>query len=175
MLIKTTELAGQALDWAVATCKKPEWLGNQAETYVTKCGFSPSINWAQGGPIIENEICRLEDITNGLWQAEAWGLIVEGPTALVAAMRCYVANKLGDEVDVPPGLKNEMPEVTSGAPMAFELLSALIGAEKCIVKSLPYLPADKEAVYCGEWLVEIREAIANATGKAPYPTSGITT
>lgn len=30
--------------------------------------------------------------------AEAFGY---GPTPLIAAMRCYVASKLGDEVDVP--------------------------------------------------------------------------
>jgi hypothetical protein len=28
----------------------------------------------------------------------------EGPTPLVAAMRCYVASKMGDEVDVPEDL-----------------------------------------------------------------------
>jgi hypothetical protein len=27
-----------------------------------------------------------------------------GPTPLIAAMRCYVASKLGDEVDVPEEL-----------------------------------------------------------------------
>jgi hypothetical protein len=28
----------------------------------------------------------------------------EAPTPLIAAMRCYVASKLGDEVDVPEEL-----------------------------------------------------------------------
>jgi hypothetical protein len=28
-----------------------------------------------------------------------------GPTPLIAAMRCYVASRLGDEVDVPEELK----------------------------------------------------------------------
>ena len=28
-----------------------------------------------------------------------------GPTPLIAAMRCYVASKLGDEVEVPEELK----------------------------------------------------------------------
>jgi hypothetical protein len=32
-------------------------------------------------------------------------LIGVGPTPLVAAMRCYCASKLGDEVDVPEELK----------------------------------------------------------------------
>ncbi len=30
-----------------------------------------------------------------------WGM---GPTPLIAAMRCYVASKLGDEVDIPEEL-----------------------------------------------------------------------
>jgi hypothetical protein len=42
------------------------------------------------------------------------------------------------------------------------MLSALIGAEKAIIKALPYLPPDKEAVFCGEWLAEIQAAIQTA-------------
>ena len=30
---------------------------------------------------------------------------ITGPAPLVAAMRCYVANKLGDEVEIPEELK----------------------------------------------------------------------
>ena len=30
--------------------------------------------------------------------------VVTGPTPLIAAMRCYVASKLGDEINVPEGL-----------------------------------------------------------------------
>lgn len=30
----------------------------------------------------------------------------KGPTRLIAAMRCYVASKLGDEVEVPEGLQS---------------------------------------------------------------------
>lgn len=40
-----------------------------------------------------------------------------------------------------------------------ELLAALKGAESALVKALPYLPADTVAIYCGEWLAEIREAL----------------
>jgi len=37
--------------------------------------------------------------------AEAdWHLHTEGTTPLIAAMRCYVASKLGDEVDIPTEL-----------------------------------------------------------------------
>lgn len=45
-----------------------------------------------------------------------------------------------------------------------QLLAALEGADKAISAALPHLPADAEAVFCGEWLAEIREAIAAAKG-----------
>jgi hypothetical protein len=44
---------------------------------------------------------------NSYWIAT--GYLVEecAPTPLIAAMRCYVASKLGDEVDVPDELTEE--------------------------------------------------------------------
>gem|GEM_PF-2663022 len=36
-----------------------------------------------------------------------------GKTPLVAAMRCYVASKLGEEVDIPDELKTDKNEKTS--------------------------------------------------------------
>jgi hypothetical protein len=47
-----------------------------------------------------------------------------------------------------------------------ELLSALKGAASAISRALPFLPADTEAHFSGEWLAEIREAIAKAEGNA---------
>jgi len=63
--------------------------------------FSPSTDWAQGGPIIEREKMTLE------WTGEDWMAYIRhdeeyfGPTPLIAAMRCYVASKMGDEVELP--------------------------------------------------------------------------
>jgi hypothetical protein len=54
---------------------------------------------------------------NLYWEAEcvwAWargfddGFFQKGPTPLIAAMRCYVTLKLGDEVEVPEELKEVM-------------------------------------------------------------------
>lgn len=100
--MKTNELMGVELDWAVAKCEKPEWLGNQAEMYVLKAGFHPSTNWEQGGVIIEREGITLRCGLYG-WDAELseFSVLVDGETPLIAAMRCYAASKLGDEVDVP--------------------------------------------------------------------------
>lgn len=43
-----------------------------------------------------------------------------------------------------------------------DMLAALIGAEQCLTRALPYLPPDTLAVFCGEWLADIREAIEKA-------------
>jgi hypothetical protein len=69
--------------------------------------WQPSTDWSQGGPIIEREGVSLEYSA----QPEKWCACimadqeVYGPTALIAAMRCYVASKLGDEVEVPDELQ----------------------------------------------------------------------
>ena len=104
--MKTNELTGKALDWAV----------HQAR-FEGACHDEPfpsySTDWAQGGPIIERE-------GMGLWayqwneQGEAeqgWYAedkdgdhVQNGPTPLIAAMRCYVASKLGEDVSIPEEL-----------------------------------------------------------------------
>ena len=82
--------------------------------------WSPSTDWAQGGPIIEREkIGVLPDDGHRFsqWRAFCWhpsqhDLTFEdatshmeaGSTLLIAAMRCFVASRLGDEVDVPEEL-----------------------------------------------------------------------
>lgn len=78
--------------------------------------YSPSTDWSQGGPIIEREI---HDLGMDLWSrcypvpdgmcAATYGrgapdCYVYGPTPLIAAMRCYVASRLGDEVEIPEEL-----------------------------------------------------------------------
>lgn len=104
--MKTAELSGNALDWAVAKCEKPDWLGNQAEIYVLKAGFHPSTDWAAAGPIIERERIGLTPMPDGSWKSQGQNLRphFHNPTALVAAMRCYVASKLGDEIRLPEAL-----------------------------------------------------------------------
>ena len=109
--MKTSELQGAALDWAVAKCEgnmghklKDFWLVHMEDPVLQY-----SINWAQGGPIIEREGINL---TVGLSIYDWWavddggaGSKANGPTPLIAAMRCYVASKLGEEVEIPEDLK----------------------------------------------------------------------
>jgi hypothetical protein len=97
--MKTSELTGAALDWAVAKA-----IGEYKPVAVPHY----STDWAQGGPIIEKEGIRLHRSHTGDWWAGAESephKPISGPTPLIAAMRCYVASKLGDEVDVPEELR----------------------------------------------------------------------
>lgn len=127
MKIKTSELIGRPLDYAVAIALVGTYL--QFDTVGTwritidgrdralsrgwsaAQNFSPSTDWAEGGPIIEREIIELLPMFNPkYWSARVatksdW---VDGPTPLIAAMRCYVASKLGGEVEVPDELLREL-------------------------------------------------------------------
>jgi hypothetical protein len=106
MKIKTNELTGAALDWAVAICEHNVGWGPEGEDRDYY-----STDWAQGGPIIEREGIDICTSTRGGWIAT---LLIdwendevargEGETCLIAAMRCYVASKLGAEIDVPEEL-----------------------------------------------------------------------
>lgn len=116
MKINTNELTGAALDWAVAKCEGITPIAVKKRyseghiLYSLPASTIPleySNKWAQGGPIIEREgITVGPDTGLDWWIAHLKGgvYIDHGPTPLVAAMRCYVASKLGDEVDVPEEL-----------------------------------------------------------------------
>ena len=120
--MKTSELTGAALDWAVAKCEGRNVFIKHAPVQVmyTPQGkrswyiYTPSTNWSQGGPIIEREAHNLFKHNGGSeWccacnvQREGYVAIItaDGPTPLIAAMRCYVASKLGDNIDLPEELK----------------------------------------------------------------------
>ena len=111
MKIKTADLIGPVLDWAVAKCEG--FSPHAAPSLVILGSYNPSINWAQGGPIIEREritIGQGRDLIASIWhplsgvKSDWYRFKQTGLTPLVAAMRCYVASKLGDEVDVPEEL-----------------------------------------------------------------------
>jgi len=112
MKIKTSDLSGIALDWAVAKCDgimvnvhygfRGSYIVYNSDVY------KPSSNWSQGGPIIERERIELQPIYQHEW--EAWifdKAFIEGDTPLIAAMRTHVASKLGEEIEVPDELIGE--------------------------------------------------------------------
>jgi hypothetical protein len=125
MKTKTCKLTGVVLDWAVAKCEGLDLFESEGWVYLfesegwdyyqengKRVPYRPSIKWAQGGPIIEREKICFNYFPDGgheeggEWLAEAALEEIEiyGPTALIAAMRCYVASKLGEEIDVPEEL-----------------------------------------------------------------------
>jgi hypothetical protein len=111
MKIKTSLLIGRPLDWAVIACGE----SITSRVLLEPGGYSPSTKWSQGGPIIERE--KIDLIYYGDGGHERGGEWVGahetedmedveqfGPTPLIAAMRVYVAFKLGDEVEIPEEL-----------------------------------------------------------------------
>lgn len=118
---RVAELEGAQLDWAVAVAAC-EPLSCDAWQVPTKPGtlpfvmigtgngdksvYYPSSSWAQGGPIIEREKIVISPFTlhGGQWMAWKYPENERpdyGTTPLIAAMRAFVASKMGDEVEVP--------------------------------------------------------------------------
>lgn len=108
MKIKTAELEGRALDWAVAIAVG--W-----EPRICKAGtgrlfgpdmgkiWSPSINWDQGGPLTESYKVALAYYA-GIWNAQIMQdgkpISCAADKPLIAICRAIVAALLGDEVNV---------------------------------------------------------------------------
>lgn len=73
--------------------------------------YHPSQSHGIGGPILEKECISTWIVAKDDWMAEL-GLrqphelkfFMRGPTKLVAGMRCFVASKLGAEVEIPDTL-----------------------------------------------------------------------
>ena len=120
MKIRTSDLTGVALSWAVACCE-PEWV---LQVYFSDDGeplyleeapdgleeYTPHSSWEQAGPIIERE--GIDIYQSGVWVSEIDGkYTVEGPTPQIAAMRAYVLSKLGEEIEVPAVLLDTNPDV----------------------------------------------------------------
>ena len=107
--MRTFELTGVALDWAVAKCE-----GVPVESVGFNLRFMDawkySTDWAQGGPIIERERLELASTYHTFGDDEwiSWSEdgnhVMYGTTLLIAAMRGYVVSKLGYNVDVPAEL-----------------------------------------------------------------------
>jgi hypothetical protein len=129
MKIKTSELIGPALDYAVAKALglkvsyhgKTHWLYDDVRGHDDFLIPSYSTDWAQGGPVIEREGISFRKYHNpgrpghGKYYAQfclqsgsmvSWSKerASTGPTALISSMRCYVASELGGEIEIPDEL-----------------------------------------------------------------------
>lgn len=121
MKIKTSEATPRQLDWLVAKLEfdAPAIHGGVVHAMHEYMPWAPSTDWNHGMPIVERE-CMASSCFAPLPESmhydpanptrKQWFFwtgktgMVAGPTLLIAAMRCYVASKLGDEVDVPEEL-----------------------------------------------------------------------
>lgn len=123
MKIKLSEATPIQINWLVAKCEGIELNsqglynrllvdGHMSRGQEMLAPYRPTTDWAQGGPIIEREEIDLNCYESpktgvGWWSAEITGTQAKAKahTPLIAAMRCYVASKLGDEVKIPEELK----------------------------------------------------------------------
>ena len=116
-----SELIGPALDWAAGKAAgRSVWLADGVtvdglpmvcEDYARDMHWSPSTDWDQGGPLIrEHQIGLLSPKQSpcGEWHASLihpdFTDFTHATEPLIAAMRCIVASKLGDTVQVPKEL-----------------------------------------------------------------------
>lgn len=120
MKIKTIELKGTALDWAVTKCEQndvgyiPHVNPDGKVIKMLLRSMPYSTDWALGGAIIEREFIAIESPRAFGWQASMWvdetnpitghHRFGAGDTPLEASMRCFVSSRLGDEIDVPDEL-----------------------------------------------------------------------
>lgn len=114
MKVKTCDLTGRALDWAAAQAKESNAV-YRLQNYELPCLVAHdrySEDWRLAGPIIEEVGIDLmkgtEPSPYEFWEAsihETDGCLIQyGDTPIIAAMRCFVASKLGDTVDIPDEL-----------------------------------------------------------------------
>ena len=137
--MKTSELTGHALNWAVAMAegdkvyrprlgRPSDWdkeaylkdgsddrwvvrVQNPRVAHFVDWTYNPSGDWMQGGPIIEREGIsvmyrtgvRMIANINGQYE-QTIGHRHKGNLGLIVAMRCYVASKLGDDIEIPKEL-----------------------------------------------------------------------
>lgn len=120
MKIATKDLTGRQLDWVVTKIELDRrvsagehvkgWVKDEVEAGIRSDPYST--DWLWGGPIIERERINVGESVHPTtdWTAtlyvpdeEAWQF--DAPTPLIAAMRCFVASKLGHEVELPEGLE----------------------------------------------------------------------
>ena len=97
--IKVSEATKPQLNWLVARIEGDELPKSGGQ------GLDYSSDWACGGLILEREGISIYRMTSD-WSAayNPSGTAQDGPTPLIAAMRCFCCSKLGDVVDIPEAL-----------------------------------------------------------------------
>ncbi len=146
--VPISDLKDEILDWAVSKVSNPEgrdgfgWFERDSEGFLfdplNECRYSPSTDWREGGPIIENSAIDLDSMPARAAKFRFHAIMTSsvkdgmgfyprvshyGPTALVAAMRCFVQSHcVENTIGVPEAmLAYERPKAASvtGGPTSF--------------------------------------------------------
>lgn len=132
MKVKVAEAKGPVLNWLVAKCENPNdprdgrptfWLHPNNPKLVCQITYNHETNpkgyelclyttdWGQVGPIIKKADIEFVLAKEGGHHVSAkWMAVIKntffgfGDDHIIAAMRCYVTSKLGEEVEVPEEL-----------------------------------------------------------------------
>lgn len=115
--VKTSELVGAALDWAVGSALDlPVHVFDQDEPYAyvalpqyAGTAFRPSTDWGHGGPLFDSHIWRVDKVFAPSGDYVMWNYGVptiesRGPTKLIAACRAIVLQEIGENIQVPAEL-----------------------------------------------------------------------
>lgn len=110
--MKTSELTGAQLDYWVARAEcfqiirsgRAMWISREGiSSYITDHGaqrYSPSVDWAQGGPLITKHRLNISETDPPGWVSWSNDLDMEyGDTPLQAICRAVVRAAFGDEVE----------------------------------------------------------------------------
>lgn len=130
MEVNVNELSGAALDWAVGTVVGAFKWGDDGEeleihvydrksdgrrcfwTENHSCGYMPSEDWAQGGPLADRFKPDLQTWNNNQFAGVLHSdpddplplIMCQGETYLIALCRVIVADRMGSVVNVPDEL-----------------------------------------------------------------------
>ena len=135
--VKTADLIGPALDWAVVKADGRclheririvrynddsdhicEDCGKDTYMEPSRYSWKPSTDWSQGGPLIEKYAVKIEHFPSETIASKANARIAmhstaywqSGPAPLVALCRAIVAANLGELVSVPEELVQQQGE-----------------------------------------------------------------
>lgn len=104
-MTKVSELVGATLDYWTGKATGYEchfefgWVVAMSDGRLISSNYTPSIDWTQGGPLIEKyhlDVCEWKN--KGYYCVDNNGYCSDGPNALVAICRAVVRSVFGDEV-----------------------------------------------------------------------------
>lgn len=117
--VKTADLAGEALAWAVAKAEGLEpkleaphygngWRVFCDTTFGSSKRYNPQEDWALGGPLIDKHNAMIRGFPNQLYEDKPIARVsakwAGGRTSLIALCRAIAKAALGETVQVPKEL-----------------------------------------------------------------------